>query len=87
MSNKNSNVQSSFNEGVGLKKKAREYGKAKAGDTARKAPKATPDKAPKKPKKRLPQPIRGIANWLNEEKAAAQEDGATVKKLKKKPKY
>ena len=78
MSNKNSNVQSSFNEGVGLKKKAREYGKSKA----------TPDKAaPKKPKKRLPQPIRGIANWLNEEKAAAQEDGAKVRKLKKNPKY
>ena len=44
-------------------------------------------KPAKKPKKRLPQPIRGIANWLNEEKAATQEDGAKVKKLKKNPKY
>tara|TARA_R100001594_G_scaffold34961_1_gene64077 strand:- start:488 stop:652 length:165 start_codon:yes stop_codon:yes gene_type:complete len=37
--------------------------------------------------KRLPQPIRGIFNWLNEESAAAREDGATVRKLKKNPKY
>ena len=47
----------------------------------------TEDAAGKKSKKRLPQPIRGIANWLNEEKAAAQEDGATVRNLKKNPKY
>ena len=70
-----SNIRDSFNEGAGLKK------------SARKKPKATPDTPAKKPKKRLPQPIRGIANWLNEEKAAAQEDGAKVKKLKKNPKY
>ena len=47
----------------------------------------TEDAAGKKSKKRLPQPIRGIANWLNEEKAAAQEDGAKVRKLKKNPRY
>ncbi len=29
----------------------------------------------------------GVANWANEEQAAAQEDGATVRKLKKNPKY
>ena len=70
-----SNIRDSFNEGAGLKK------------SAIKKPKATPDTPAKKPKKRLPQPIRGIANWLNEEKAATQEDGAKVKKLKKNPKY
>jgi len=37
--------------------------------------------------KRLPQPIRGVFNWLNEEKAAATEDGAAVRELKKNPKY
>ena len=47
----------------------------------------TEDAAGKKTKKRLPQPIRGIFNWLNEESAAAREDGATVRKLKKNPKY
>ena len=36
---------------------------------------------------RLPQPIRGVANWLNEEKAASQEDYKTLRKLKKNPKY
>ena len=38
-------------------------------------------------KKRLPQPIRGVANWLNEEKAATQEDYKTLRNLKKNPKY
>ena len=69
-----SNIRDSFNEGAGLKK------------SARKKPDTSANK-PKKTKKRLPQPIRGIANWLNEEKAAAQEDGAKVRKLKKNPKY
>ena len=36
---------------------------------------------------RLPQPLRGIANFLNEEKAASQEDYKTLRKLKKNPKY
>ena len=36
---------------------------------------------------RLPQPIRGVANWLNEEKAASQEDYKTLRKQKKTPKY
>ena len=48
---------------------------------------AAGNKTNKTKKKRLPQPFRGVANWLNEEKAAAQEDGATVRKLKKNPKY
>ena len=30
---------------------------------------------------------KGVGNWLNEESAAAGEDGATVRKLKKNPKY
>ena len=36
---------------------------------------------------RLPQPIRGVANFLNEEGAAAREDYKTLRKLKKNPKY
>jgi len=38
-------------------------------------------------KKRLPQPIRGIANFLNEESAATRNDFKTLRKLKKNPKY
>ena len=38
-------------------------------------------------RKRLPQPIRGIANFLNEESAATRNDFKTLRKLKKKPKY
>ena len=45
-----SNIGDSFNQGAGLK------------NPDKRKPKATPDKAPKKPKKRLPKPIRGIAN-------------------------
>ena len=50
---------------------------------------APPKKAKKvkKQKKRLPQPIRGVLNFVNEEKAAAQEDYATIRKLKKNPRY
>ena len=36
---------------------------------------------------RLPQPLRGIANFLNEEGAASREDYKTLRKLKKNPKY
>ena len=36
---------------------------------------------------RLPQPLRGVANFLNEEKAASQEDYKKLRKLKKNPKY
>lgn len=49
-------------------------------------PKDAPPKKAKK-KKRLPQPLRGAANFLNEERAASREDYATLKKLKKNPKY
>ena len=41
---------------------------------------------PKK-KKRIPQPIRGVLNFLNEEKAAATEDYPRLRELKKNPKY
>ena len=37
--------------------------------------------------KRLPQPIRGVLNFLNEEKAAATEDYPRLRELKKNPKY
>ena len=47
----------------------------------------TEDAAGKKAKKRLPQPIRGVMNFLNEEKAAATENYPEIRKLKKKPKY
>jgi len=48
----------------------------------------TKDASGKKVKrKRLPQPIRGIANFLNEESAATRNDFKTLRKLKKKPKY
>ena len=48
----------------------------------------TNDAGGKKAKrKRLPQPIRGIANFLNEESAATRNDFKTLRKLKKKPKY
>ena len=36
---------------------------------------------------RLPQPLRGVANFLNEERAASQEDYKKLKELKKNPKY
>ena len=41
----------------------------------------------KKKRGRLPQPIRGIANFLNEEKAATQGNFEKLRKLKNKPKY
>ena len=48
----------------------------------------TQDAGGKKAKRRrLPQPIRGIANFLNEESAATRNDFKTLRKLKKKPKY
>ena len=48
----------------------------------------TQDAGGKKAKrKRLPQPFRGIANFLNEESAATRNDFKTLRKLKKKPKY
>tara|TARA_R100000458_G_C8142359_1_gene153001 strand:- start:32 stop:211 length:180 start_codon:yes stop_codon:yes gene_type:complete len=47
----------------------------------------TEDAAGKKAKKRLPQPIRGVLNFLNEEEAAATENYSEIRKLKKKPKY
>jgi len=48
----------------------------------------TKDAGGKKTKrKRLPQPLRGIANFLNEESAATRNDFKTLRKLKKKPKY
>jgi len=47
----------------------------------------TEDAAGKKNKKRLPQPLRGIANFLNEESAATRNDFKTLRKLKKNPKY
>ena len=37
--------------------------------------------------KRLPQPIRGALNFLNEESAAAREDYKKVKNLRNNPKY
>ena len=40
-----------------------------------------------KKKRRLIQPLRGIANFLNEESAATRNDFKTLRKLKKKPKY
>jgi len=48
----------------------------------------TQDAGGKKAKrKRLPQPIRGIANFLNEEQAATQGNFEKLRKLKKKPRY
>ena len=48
----------------------------------------TKDAGGKKVKrKRLPQPVRGIANFLNEEKAATQGNFEKLRKLKKKPRY
>jgi len=48
----------------------------------------TQDAGGKKAKRRrLPQPLRGIANFLNEESAATRNDFKTLRKLKKKPKY
>ena len=48
----------------------------------------TNDAGGKKAKRRrLPQPLRGIANFLNEESAATRNDFKTLRKLKKKPKY
>ena len=44
----------------------------------------------KKKKKRdnlLIKTAKQLGNFLNEESAAAREDGATVRKLKKNPKY
>ena len=38
-------------------------------------------------KKRLPQPVRGVLNFLNEESAAAREDYKKVNKLRNNPKY
>tara|TARA_R100000231_G_scaffold10198_1_gene12493 strand:+ start:801 stop:989 length:189 start_codon:yes stop_codon:yes gene_type:complete len=38
-------------------------------------------------RRRLPQPLRGIANFLNEESAATRNDFKTLRKLKRKPKY
>ena len=40
-----------------------------------------------KKKKRLPQPIRGIANFLNEEQATVEHNFKKLRKLKKNPKY
>jgi len=48
----------------------------------------TQDAGGKKAKRRrLPQPLRGIANFLNEESAATRNDFKTLRKLKKKPRY
>lgn len=48
----------------------------------------TKDAGGKKVKRRrLPQPLRGIANFLNEESAATRNDFKTLRKLKNKPKY
>tara|TARA_R100000234_G_C4980471_1_gene170547 strand:+ start:146 stop:331 length:186 start_codon:yes stop_codon:yes gene_type:complete len=47
----------------------------------------TNDAAGKPTRRRLPQPIRGIANFLNEEEAATRNDFKTLRKLKKNPKY
>ena len=48
----------------------------------------TQDAGGKKAKRRrLPQPLRGIANFLNEESAATRNDFKTLRRLKKKPKY
>lgn len=48
----------------------------------------TQDAGGKKAKRRrLPQPLRGIANFLNEESAATRNDFKTLRKLKNKPKY
>ena len=41
----------------------------------------------RKEKSRLPKPVRGVLNFLNEESAAAREDYKKVKKLKQNPKY
>jgi len=40
-----------------------------------------------KKKRRLVQPLRGVANFLNEESAATRGDFETLRKLKKKPRY
>tara|TARA_R100000231_G_scaffold51982_2_gene43869 strand:+ start:61 stop:255 length:195 start_codon:yes stop_codon:yes gene_type:complete len=40
-----------------------------------------------KKKRRLIQPFRGIANFLNEESAATRNDFKTLRRLKNKPKY
>ena len=49
----------------------------------------TPDAAGKGTgkKKKGNKLVRGVKNWLNEEKAAAREDYKTLRKLKKNPKY
>ena len=48
----------------------------------------TKDASGKKVKrKRLPQPIRGVLNFLNEEKAATESNYEKLRKLKKKPRY
>lgn len=47
----------------------------------------TENAAGQKKKKRLPQPLRGIANFLNEEKAATEQDYKKIRELKKNPKY
>jgi len=48
----------------------------------------TKDAGGKKAKrKRLPQPLRGVANFLNEEKAATEGNFEKLRKLKKKPRY
>ena len=44
-------------------------------------------KGNKKRRRRLPQPIRGIANFLNEEEAATRGDTKTLRRLKNNPKY
>mgnify|MGYP003108417795 CR=1 FL=1 len=62
-------------------------GKGKAYDVNSFDEQNTEDAAGKKSKKRLPQPIRGVANWLHEEGAAAREDYKTLRDLKKNPKY
>ena len=48
----------------------------------------TQDAGGKKAKRRrLIQPLRGIANFLNEEKAATQGNFEKLRKLKDKPRY
>ena len=46
-----------------------------------------PADAPPKKMKRIPQPLRGAMNWLNEESAAAREDYKKLRNLRKNPKY
>ena len=48
----------------------------------------TKDAGGKKAKRRrLPQPLRGIANFLNEEQAATQGNFEKLRNLKRKPRY